>query len=106
VQDPPSKLRRGQPLSKRAAGAWGEDLALRYLTERGYEIVERNYRTRFGKLDLILRRGSTLGCILLYKGIAEHTTYFELSVLVGRDPESEHLVDQVAFLRRETVQLF
>jgi putative endonuclease len=33
---------------------------LRYLTERGYELVQRNYRTRFGELDLILRQDDTL----------------------------------------------
>ena len=27
---------------------------------RGYELVERNYRTRHGELDLILRHGNTL----------------------------------------------
>jgi Holliday junction resolvase-like predicted endonuclease len=28
--------------------------------ERGYELAERNYRTRFGELDLILRHANTL----------------------------------------------
>jgi len=28
---------------------------LRYLRRRGYTLVERNYRTRYGELDLILR---------------------------------------------------
>jgi putative endonuclease len=27
---------------------------------QGYELVERNYRTRYGELDLILRRETTL----------------------------------------------
>ena len=57
---PPSELRRSLPLSKRAAGVWGEELALRYLTERGYELVERYYRTRQGELDLILEHGFAL----------------------------------------------
>ncbi len=35
-------------------------MALRYLLERGYELVERNYRTRYGELDLILRQDNTL----------------------------------------------
>jgi putative endonuclease len=35
-------------------------MALRYLMERGYELVERNYRTRYGELDLILRDQNTL----------------------------------------------
>ena len=57
---PPPELRRGRPLSNRAAGARGEDLALRLLESKGYALVERNYRTRHGELDLILRDGPTL----------------------------------------------
>ena len=41
-------------------GAWGEDLALRYLIKHGYRLVERNYRTRRGEIDLILRKEGTL----------------------------------------------
>ncbi len=57
---PPPELRRGRGLNNRLSGAWGEELALRYLTRRGYELVERNYRTRYGELDLILRHQDTL----------------------------------------------
>lgn len=57
---PPLELRRGRGLSNRRTGAWGEELALRYLTQRGYKLVERNYRTRYGELDLILRHDDTL----------------------------------------------
>jgi putative endonuclease len=41
-------------------GAWGEDLALRYLIKHGYRLGERNYRTRRGEIDLILRNEGTL----------------------------------------------
>ena len=57
---PPPELRRGRGLNNRASGAWGEELALRYLTRRGYKLVERNYRTRYGELDLILSHEDTL----------------------------------------------
>ena len=57
---PPPELRRGRGLSNRLTGAWGEELALRYLKRRGYELVERNYRTRYGELDLILRQEGSL----------------------------------------------
>jgi putative endonuclease len=60
VQGPPPELRRGRGLSNRLSGAWGEEVALRYLTQRGYELVERNYRTRYGELDLILRHEQIL----------------------------------------------
>lgn len=41
-------------MSSRETGELGEDLALRYLVGKGYELVERNYRTRYGEIDLIL----------------------------------------------------
>ena len=33
---------------------------MRYLTRRGYRLVERNYRTRRGEIDLIVRHEDTL----------------------------------------------
>jgi putative endonuclease len=37
---------------------WGEGLAADYLEERGFDILERNYRTPYGELDLIGRQGA------------------------------------------------
>ena len=54
------ELCRGRFLSTRRTGDWGEDLALHYLAERGYTLVVRNYRTRYGELDLIMRSGGAL----------------------------------------------
>ena len=57
---PPSKLRRGRRLKDKSPGAWGEDLALRYLIQHGYTLLERNYRTRRGEIDLIVRKDDIL----------------------------------------------
>ena len=38
---------------RRGIGAWGEDLAAKYLKKKGFRIVERNYSCRFGEIDLI-----------------------------------------------------
>ena len=35
-------------------GAWGENLAAKYLKKQGYRILERNYSCRFGEIDLIV----------------------------------------------------
>ena len=43
-----------------AAGHWGEALAARYLEKRGSQVVARNWRCRFGELDLVARKGSFL----------------------------------------------
>jgi putative endonuclease len=40
---------------RRRLGARGEGLAVRHLEARGFEVVERNFRTRYGELDAIAR---------------------------------------------------
>ncbi len=41
-------------------GALGERLAAEHLTRRGFRILERNYRTRWGELDIVAFDGRTL----------------------------------------------
>ena len=41
-------------------GRHAESLAAAFLQQRGLELVERNYRCRFGEIDLIARDGKTL----------------------------------------------
>lgn len=41
-------------------GRAGELAAARYLRRRGYRIVDRNFRTRFGELDLVVQKRGTL----------------------------------------------
>jgi putative endonuclease len=36
-------------------GRLGEDEACRFLMSRGYEILERNFRCRFGEIDIVAR---------------------------------------------------
>ena len=39
-------------------GPWGETLAAEYLKKKRYQIIERNYRSRFGEIDLIAKDGA------------------------------------------------
>ena len=41
-------------------GKKGEDLAVHYLEERGFKILERNWRFRHKEVDIIAREGSFL----------------------------------------------
>lgn len=44
-------------------GDWGEQAAADYLTARGYTIVSRNYRTRWGEIDLIVQDDTYLAFV-------------------------------------------
>lgn len=46
--------------NKRATGSRYEEMAAAFLRERGYRILERNYRIRSGEIDLIARDGRCL----------------------------------------------
>jgi putative endonuclease len=45
---------------RRNLGEHGERLAAAHLKARGYELLDKNFRTRFGELDLVARHGRTL----------------------------------------------
>ncbi|HID94221.1 MAG TPA: YraN family protein [bacterium (Candidatus Stahlbacteria)] len=45
---------------KRKVGVGGEHKAAHYLEEKGYVILERNYRTRKGEIDIICEKNGTL----------------------------------------------
>lgn len=38
---------------RRTLGALGEEIAVRHLQARGFRIVDRNFRTRWGELDIV-----------------------------------------------------
>lgn len=46
------------PHARRILGDAGERLAERALTERGWRVVERNARTRYGEIDLVCHDGA------------------------------------------------
>ena len=47
----------------RRLGGWGEELAARFLEERGWQILARNWRCRYGEVDLIASDGRYLAFV-------------------------------------------
>ena len=45
---------------KQTTGEQGEALAARYLKKKGYRIIEKNYRTKLGEIDIIAKDKDTL----------------------------------------------
>jgi putative endonuclease len=48
---------------RHAVGKAGEEAAVQFLRQHGYRILERNYRCRFGEIDLIARDGPMLAFV-------------------------------------------
>ena len=41
-------------------GDWGENLAAEFLQRAGYELIARNYRSRYGEIDLVVQNQTCL----------------------------------------------
>jgi len=45
---------------KKQLGNRGEDIATAYLQKQGYKILNRNFRTKFGEIDIICSQARTI----------------------------------------------
>jgi len=46
--------------STRNLGLVGESLAVKFLHQKGYKIIEKNFRSKFGEIDIVAQDGDTL----------------------------------------------
>ena len=56
-------------------GVRGEMLAQNFLRKRGYAILEKNFRTRFGEIDLVARKD---GAVVFVEVKTRRNSYFGL----------------------------
>lgn len=47
-----------KPTHRQSLGRWGEQVATSYLLQQGYTLLERNARTPYGEIDLVMRHAS------------------------------------------------
>jgi putative endonuclease len=59
--------------SRQLTGQWGEDLACAELSRRGYAILARRYRTRFGEIDVVAEQR---GVVVFVEVKARRTSRF------------------------------
>lgn len=49
-----------QPLHRKLLGNTGETIASEYLTKEGYRVLQRNFRARYGEIDIICTKNGIL----------------------------------------------
>ncbi len=65
---------------KQRLGAYGENLAAAFLIRRGYRIIDKNFRTNFGEIDLIATKSDELLFVEVKTRTASAYGYPELAV--------------------------
>ncbi len=59
-------------MNTREQGLLGEEQAIKVLKKRGYKILERNHRTKFGEIDVIAEEGGCLVFVEVKKRSSRH----------------------------------
>ena len=78
---------------RQALGKWGESQAAEYLERFGYEIIERNFRTPYGELDLITRFSSAESSELVFVEVKTRSNQsFGLPEVAVDRRKQEHLI--------------
>lgn len=77
-------------------GMIGEEAAVKYLKKKGYRVVERNYRTRYGEIDIIcVHQGSEPLCGSPLSGAESTLVFVEVKTKTGeRFGEPWEMVDR------------
>ncbi len=86
-------------------GQWGEDLALKYLLDLGYECLQRNYHCLYGEIDLIMLKDNVYYFVEVktrrndHFGLAEYSiTKRKLNALLN---SAEHFLSELKLLEAE-----
>ena len=77
-------------------GDKGEDYACQYLLQKGYRILKRNFRCRFGEIDIMARDGESLVFIEVKTKTSDEYGYPEEMVDDAKIKKIEGVMDYVA----------
>lgn len=85
-------------------GEIGEKLAADYLKKQGYKVLSRNFRTKFGELDIICKKGRVLVFVEV-KAIMIGDLRFAISHLLFFSPEQHFTKQKITRLKR-AIEIF
>ena len=84
-------------------GKLGEELAVNYLIEKGYEILERNWRNKHKEIDIIAKDGGTL--VIVEVKTRQNDGFMEPDMAVTRQKQMRLVYAANAYVFRNRLDL-
>ena len=84
-------------------GKLGEELAVKYLIDKGYEILERNWRNRHKEIDIIAKDGEEL--VIVEVKTRQTDEYGEPDIAVTRQKQRRLIYAANAYLFRTNLEI-
>ena len=71
-------------------GKWGEETAVQWLTEHGYEIIAQNIRTPYGEIDIVAKQ-KDITIFVEVKTLTSSKNFFPEQQITAR--KREHMLN-------------
>jgi putative endonuclease len=88
---------------KHELGKKGEDIAAQYLTEKGYKILEKNWRFSHNEIDLIAKDGEEL--VVVEVKTRQSNALIEPEMAVTRDKQRHIIRSANAYVRSKRMNV-
>lgn len=85
------------------SGKFGEDVTVKYLEEKGYEILCRNYHSRWGEIDIIAKIGDCL--VFCEVKTRKSTSYGRPSEFVTQKKMEKIIKTAMVYLENQDVEM-
>lgn len=82
-------------------GKQGEEIAVKYLTDKGYEILERNWRNRHKEIDIIAKDGKDL--VIVEVKTRKSNSYGEPDLAVNKQKQRLLIYAANAYIYRNNL---
>jgi putative endonuclease len=79
-------------------GRWGEDLAVKFLVDEGYLILDRNVRTPYGEIDIIAMQSNLIVFVEVKTRSTTNLGMPEESVTLKKQ---KHMIDAIEFYNQD-----
>ncbi len=84
-------------------GKQGEEIAVKYLTDKGYEILERNWRNRHKEIDIIAKDGKDL--VIVEVKTRKSNSYGEPDLAVNKQKQRLLIYAANAYIYRYNLDI-
>lgn len=91
-----------KPPDDLSPGRHGENLACRFLKSNGYKIIEKNFRTRFGEIDIVAEDNGVV-CFVEVKARTD-TSYGLPEEYVDRRKQVKIVKTSQAYIKRKNLK--
>lgn len=86
----------------RSVGTLGEDIATRFLEERGFSILRRNYRRKFAEADIIAKKGAIIHIVEVKSVSRENKGYRPEELVHAKKVSKLRMLAQEYVISHET----